>query len=120
MTNERLLENIRRLHAYNRDMAGALYYGLAHTPRPEPPLLLGADGIETRYQPTERPRAEPNAPQRSFPVGGGPDRWNYFTVLEPDYHAIGDLFQAPNGGVYCKVETPDGNEGFTARWVRVT
>src|SRR4051794_34222350 len=102
-------ENVHRLKRWNRRFAGWRYYHHGDDEHaPELPVLLTEGGGTELYRDgsTTRRPIDDDPPQSMFPVGSDLDRDGYYSVIEPDYHEPGELWQAPNGGVFVKVETP--------------
>jgi hypothetical protein len=62
---------------------------------------------------------EPKADQSSAPVGKGPDRFNCYECVEPDYHNAGELFQTRDGSIYCKVDMPTMEGEWKGKWMKV-
>jgi hypothetical protein len=113
-------ENSRRLRDYNHELAMVSYYRQPDTIGIPRPRLLDVNGEEREYEPSQvapLPRGTLGHPS---PVGGGPDRWGYWQVIQPDAHPIGALIQTGDGSVWFKVDTPTFEGGFEPRWVKVS
>jgi hypothetical protein len=123
-TNERQVqlfrENTRRLREYNHDLAMVAYYRLADTKEPVRPRLLDLNGEERDYEPSPVAPLREGTLQHPWPVGGGPDRYGYWQVIEPDAHPMGAILQTADGSVWFKAETPVFEGGMEPRWVKVS
>lgn len=118
MSVESTLENIRRLRAYNHELAAFRYYALPGSIAPARPVLFRPGPIAVVYE----PRTVACGPRSPDPVGAGPDQYDYYLPsTDPDGYAVGDLFHSPRtGGVYCRVETYVAGGGLAPRWLRIT
>jgi hypothetical protein len=108
------IENTKRMRRFNREWSYNRYWGF----RPPPmALLLHEDGIDRRYAPS--PATLPQDDQIAEPVGREVDRHDYYDVLEPDYHAPGDIWQTREGRTFVLVETPAEDGGWRRKWIQV-
>ena len=112
-------DNSVAMRDFNRAISMRRYYGLEATPVPVEPLLHKSGSPEPFAYAPPMPQAM-QSNQSAYPIGDGPDRFGFYDVVEPDYHNIGELLQTHDGSVWCRIEMPTIDSGFTGKWCKVS